>query len=196
MSFLEKKPLILASKSPRRQELMEKLGLPFQIWTADTDESIEPCPPEEMVCSLAQRKAGAVAALCKEDALVLGVDTIVVHRGEVFGKPENVEDAQRMLSRLQGDGHQVYTGVYLLDTGGGHGLGHAELTQVFVDEMSAEEIDSYIATGEPMDKAGAYGIQGRFAPYIKRIEGCYYSVMGLPLSALRKMLISMAVVGE
>lgn len=193
MIFLENTELILASKSPRRHELMEKLGHPFRILTADTDESICPCPPERMVSELAKRKAEAVAQMCGTNAWVLGIDTIVVHRGEVFGKPKDAQDARRMLDCLQGDVHEVYTGMHLIDNGTGHTASYVELTKVFVDPISNEEIDAYISTEEPMDKAGAYGIQGMFAAYIARIEGCYYSVMGLPISALRKMLEKMEV---
>lgn len=181
-------PILLASQSPRRKQLLEQLGIPFTVQASAADESIGDCPPEEMVGELAARKARDVAAMVGGPAWVLGVDTVVVHREEVFGKPRDREDARRMLEALRGGDHQVYTGLCLYNVENGESLAHVECSRVFVDEMTAGEVEAYIDSGEPMDKAGAYGIQGRFAAYINRVEGCYYAVMGLPLSALRKVL--------
>lgn len=195
------KHIILGSASPRRRELLSQIGIKFEVRVSGGEEIYHSTVPAEIVKELALRKAENVAAKLEEETggtgrkpentLVLGADTIVVLEGTVLGKPGNEEDAFGMLRRLQGKSHEVYTGVAAVDfdsCGRKRVLNHAVGTKVFVCAMSEEEIRSYIATGEPMDKAGAYGIQGRFAPYIERIEGDYYNVVGLPLSYVYQVL--------
>lgn len=194
------KQIILASASPRRKELLEQIGMEFEIVVSNGKEEYKSTVPEEIVKELALMKAEH-AAMDLEHAerrlrnlVIIGADTIVVRDGEILGKPEDTEHAFRMLKNLQGREHQVYTGVALLEYEGGgekHVVSHAEETKVFVHAMEDEEIRRYISTGEPMDKAGAYGIQGRFAAYIDRIEGDYYNVVGLPAAYLYQQLKQM-----
>lgn len=192
-----KKRIILGSGSPRRKELLEQIGVEFEIRTSDKDEVYESTVPTEIVQELALMKAGNVAMELEEqegnvaDTIVIGADTVVVHENKILGKPADEEDAFRMLKSLSGDTHQVYTGVALLvygEDGEVKEICHAEKTEVFVHEMSDREIKNYIASGEPMDKAGAYGIQGKFAAYIDKIEGDYYNVVGLPVAYVYQQL--------
>lgn len=190
------KQIILASASPRRKELLEQIGMEFEIAVSNGEETYKSTVPAEIVKELAQRKAENVALELENrgNLVVIGADTIVVRDGEILGKPENEEHAFRMLQSLQGRKHQVYTGVALLiyeENGESRIVSHAEETEVFVHAMKEEEIRRYISTGEPMDKAGAYGIQGRFAAYIDRIEGDYYNVVGLPVAYLYQQLKEM-----
>lgn len=174
--------LVLASGSPRRKELLGSLGLSFDIQVSDADESFVPgTDPVEIVQDLAYRKAMAVANTLT-NGLVLGADTIVVHEGQILGKPVDEADAKRMLSLLSGNVHTVYTGIALVEAGGGREVRDVRGTEVVMKPLTQEQIDSYVATGEPMDKAGAYGIQGLAAPFITEIHGDYYSVVGLPIS--------------
>lgn len=202
------KRIILGSASPRRRELLQQIGLEFEVVSGSGEELYTSTVPEEIVKELALAKAENVAAdLVRRDEtqhsvtdtaehglrnlVILGADTIVVRDGEILGKPKDEEDAFRMLQSLQGRAHQVYTGVAVLDyseSGEKRVLSHAEETKVVVHRMEAGEIRAYIATGEPMDKAGAYGIQGRFAAYIDRIEGDYYNVVGLPVAYVYQLL--------
>ena len=179
--------LLLASQSPRRREYLSRLQIPFAVIDVEVDETIEQdIPPEQLVRILAGRKALA-ASQKAPGALCLGADTIVVLDGRIFGKPKDGAEAFAMLTALSGRVHQVYTGLCLaMDAS--LLQAEAEVTNVSVGPMSEAEIMGYIATGEPMDKAGANGIQGLFAPYVKRIEGCYYNVVGLPLAKLHGML--------
>ncbi len=176
------KTLILASGSPRRKELLSQIGLSFQVLTYPTDETIGIMPPEDAVMELAGRKAAAVLAhrQIPSDAFILGADTIVYHNGQILGKPSDEADAFRMLKSLSGDTHQVYTGVAILKGQTRHIF--CECTEVSVCPMSDDEIRCYIATGDCMDKAGSYGIQGPFAAYISGIRGDYNNVVGLPVS--------------
>lgn len=188
-----KKRLILASGSPRRRELLEKLGWEFEVTVSGGEERYTSLKPAEIVQELALSKAADVAAGLSDrrNTVVIGADTIVALDGRILGKPSDEEQAFRMLSALEGRSHEVYTGTAVLDFDGNgirNDILHAEETKVFVHAMSEEEIRSYIATGEPMDKAGAYGIQGKFAAYIDRIEGDYYNVVGLPVSYLYHQL--------
>jgi septum formation protein len=188
--------LVLATSSPRRQELVASLdlSLPVRILSTDADETIEPIwTPAEVVERLAQRKAeAAVERLRAEESdqssLVVGADTIVVLDGEVLGKPVDQQDAMAMLTRLQGRCHDVYTGVACIHSPNGSTLVKHRRTQVWMKPLSKERIERYVATGEPMDKAGSYGIQGLGATNVDRIEGCYFNVVGLPLSLLSDML--------
>ena len=191
------KRIILGSASPRRRELLEQIGITFEIVTSGKDEVYNSTIPAEIVKELAQMKAENVSeeVLEKEgrlcDVVVIGADTIVVRDGEILGKPADEEDAFHMLKSLQGRAHQVYTGVAILDfdeNGVKNVTSHAERTEVFMCAMPDAEIEKYIASGEPMDKAGAYGIQGRFAAFIERIEGDYFNVVGFPLAYVYSQL--------
>ena len=181
--------LILASASPRRSELLRHTGVPFRVVVADIDET--PLPGEEPVpytLRLAQAKARAVLTL-HPHAAVLGADTTVIVDGELLGKPTDVADAARMLRLLRNRTHQVTTGAALLLRDGK--LTHAETTQVTMGHLTDAEIAAYIATGEPMDKAGAYGLQGTAQRWVTRIEGEYSNVVGLPVSRVYAMLRQM-----
>lgn len=179
------KYLILASGSPRRRELMSQVGLDFTVVTSDADENIKEMEPEDYVRELSSIKAQSVLEQYadKDDSvIVIGADTIVYHKGEILTKPKDEEDAFRILKSLEGQIHQVYTGVTICSTH--KNVSFYEKTDVWVYDMTDEEIRDYISTGEPMDKAGAYGIQGKFAAYIKGIEGEYNNVVGLPVARL------------
>lgn len=195
-----KKRIILSSASPRRRELLSQIGVEFEVLVSDGEENYTSTDPAEIVKELALAKAENVAAVVEsiENTLLIGADTIVVLDGEILGKPKNEEDAFRMLKHLQGRDHQVYTGTALLahdEKGEKTVISHAEQTEVFVHAMEDAEIRRYIATGEPMDKAGGYGIQGGFAAYIDRIEGDYYNVVGLPVAYLYQQLKMLGSIG-
>ncbi|ADM71470.1 Septum formation protein Maf [Paenibacillus polymyxa E681] len=184
--------IILASTSPRRKELLAFLRLPFEVVPSHADESTpESWTPQQIVETLAARKAEAVvntATQPKEAGLVIGSDTIVVLDGSVLGKPADHADAVRMLTALQGRTHRVYTGVACIHTGTGEMLVRHRQTEVTMKPLSQEQIVAYVNTGEPSDKAGAYGIQGMGATLVESIQGCYFNVVGLPLSLLSDML--------
>ena len=180
--------IILASGSPRRRELLERMGVrDFTVITSDADETLEEgLPPAEQVERLSRLKADAVAAETEADALIIAADTVVALEGTILGKPADEEEAFRMLSVLSGARHQVYTGVTVRQ--GDKVLTRHEVTSVDFRPLEAEEVELYIATGECMDKAGAYGIQGYGALLIEGIIGDYYNVMGLPVACLAQML--------
>ena len=179
--------LILASASPRRRELLAHLGLPFTIEAADVDETPRPDEdPTTYTRRLAQEKAEAIAQRYP-DSNILAADTTVVLDALILGKPRDPEDARRMLQLLQGRTHQVITGVALYSNS--QITVEAEQTAVSFNQMNLETIEAYIATGEPLDKAGAYGIQGIAAQFIPRIEGDYSNVVGLPLARVRQLLL-------
>jgi septum formation protein len=194
--------LVLASASPRRRELLTQAGFSFQVYPAHINEDLLPREePSAYVTRLAREKAQAVfreltapEALWEDEELkgrpltVLGADTTVTIDGHILGKPDDEADAARMLRLLSGRSHRVITGVALVTRETVRVA--AEVTQVSFLPLSGEEIASYIATGEPMDKAGAYAIQGRAARWIPRIEGCYFNVVGLPLALLSTLLSS------
>lgn len=186
--------LILASASPRRAEILRNAGIAFEVHPAHIDESRRPGEaPSDYVRRLALEKARAVADANRaqgREAVILGADTIVVAGGEIFGKPASVEDARRMLHRLQGTTHEVRTGIALIRSKDGAESVAEEATRVTFASMSASEIDEYVATAEPMDKAGAYAIQGLAGRYITRIEGDYFNVVGLPLAKVWELLRS------
>ena len=179
--------IVLASGSPRRRELMHQMGIDdFEILPARGEENApEGLTPAQLVEQLALQKAREVAAL-RPDCAVIGADTVVALGDEVLGKPESEARAKEMLRALSGRHHQVYTGVAVL--AGGEEYTHVECTEVEFRALADEEIDAYVATGEPMDKAGAYGIQGRACTLIRGIRGDYYNVVGLPVCALHEML--------
>ena len=177
--------LILASQSPRRRELLGLTGLDFIIRAADIDETMdETKPPEEEVARVSRLKALAVAR--EPDDVDIAAETIVVCEGKVLGKPRDEADAFRMLSLLSGRNHQVMTGMTVLQ--GDEIVTHTEVTRLRFRNLLPGEIRAYIASGEPMDKAGAYGIQGGAALFCTRMEGDYYNVMGLPVCALSVIL--------
>lgn len=186
--FTQKCPLILASGSPRRKEILDTMGLEFSVDISDADESFAGTP-EEMVLELSRRKAQAVAPR-HSGAMILAADTLVFG-DEVLGKPHSAEEAKRMLAGLSGHWHSVYTGVTMIDTRSGKTLSRADVTRVHFVALTAQDIDAYVATGEPLDKAGAYGIQGRGGMFIDRIEGSYSNVVGLPMALVRSMLLEL-----
>ena len=183
--------LILASKSPRRRQILGEMGYTFEVLVAECDESYaHTLSPREGVELLAQRKGAAVAdayGLTQDvNSVILSSDTLVDLDGVALGKPVDEEDAFRMLRSLSGNTHSVFTGVAVL---GSEGLDlRSEESRVTFREMSDEEIRGYIATGEPMDKAGAYGVQGRGAVFVEHLDGDFFNVMGLPLCTLAQML--------
>lgn len=165
------------------------MGMEFEVIPAKGEEVITKLLPWEVVKELSFQKAKEIADSQTEECIVIGSDTIVAKGEQIMGKPKDAEDAFRMLSEIAGDCHQVYTGVTILRTGEhGKTINFAEKTEVHVYPMSAEEIRAYIATGDPFDKAGAYGIQGDFAIHIKGIEGDYYNVVGLPIGRVYQEL--------
>ncbi|MDE6663933.1 MAG: Maf family protein [Lachnospiraceae bacterium] len=180
--------IILASASPRRKELLKQIGMSFKTMPSIKEEKITKNTPEEIVEELSYQKAvdicGQLGDSMKEDFVVIGADTIVSIWGEIMGKPADKEDACEMLSKLQGKSHQVYTGVTLAwkykDTPAMFHTFH-ECSDVTVYPMTEEEIRSYVNSGEPMDKAGAYAVQGKFAAYIQGICGDYNNIVGLPV---------------
>ena len=181
------RPVVLASGSPRRRELLGQMGIEdFEVLPAQGEETApEGLAPDALVARLALQKAREVAAL-RPEATVIGADTVVALDGQVLGKPSDEEEAREMLSALSGRRHQVYTGMTVLS--GGQAFTHVECTQVEFRPLTAEEIAAYVATGESMDKAGAYGIQGRACVFIRGIQGDYYNVVGLPVCALHELL--------
>ena len=186
-STLKVPRLILASASPRRASLLSQIGLTFEVCPSDVVE-----PPlsvysnksaSEITRELALIKAKAVAQ-DHNDGVIIGADTLVSLDGELLGKPSDDADALTMLTHLSGSCHEVVTGVALIDAATGRDNVWSETTQVYFRELSRTEITAYIASGEASDKAGAYGIQGRGAAFVRRIEGCYFNVVGLPLASL------------
>lgn len=181
--------LILASASPRRKELLEKIGLPFTVQPAMGEERITQKSPAAVVMELSRQKAEEIAAAQTEDCIIIGADTVVARGEKIMGKPKDAADAKRMLRSIADDCHQVYTGVTLIRTGAyPQSVTFQEKTDVFLYPISDAELDAYIASGDPMDKAGAYGIQGDFAIYVKRIVGDYYNVVGLPIGRVYQEL--------
>jgi len=178
------KKIVLASQSPRRKELLARIVPEFTVIVTQADENIsDSLPPEEYVMQLACRKARA--AECSS-SLVIGSDTVVVCNGQILGKPRDEQDAYEMLKVMSGRSHFVYTGVAVID--GEREIVDFEKTEVVFDSLSDETIRKYIATGEPMDKAGSYGIQGIGSVLVSEIHGDYSNVVGLPLFKLSKML--------
>lgn len=197
---MNNKKIILASGSPRRKELLSQIGLSFTVRVSEADEHTEETKPEKLVCILSERKALAVwdelTEEEKKESILIGADTVVAVDDRILGKPADETEAFRMIELLQGRSHQVYTGVTIFRQGGQQPLEEGtgtcsiqkkqffEKTDVLVYPMSEEEITAYVKTGEPLDKAGAYGIQGSFAAYIQGINGDYSNVVGLPVGRL------------
>ena len=197
---MNNKKIILASGSPRRKELLAQIGLSFTVRVSEADEHTEETKPEKLVCILSERKVLAVwdelTEEEKKESILIGADTVVAVDDRILGKPADETEAFQMIKLLQGRSHQVYTGVTILRQGGLQPLEEGtstcsiqkkqffEKTDVMVYPMSEEEITAYVKTGEPLDKAGAYGIQGSFAAYIQGINGDYSNVVGLPVGRL------------
>ena len=181
--------VILASQSPRRKELLGLFHIPFIIRVSDADETMDPnAPAAQQVAQVSRRKAEAVSR--EPDDVVIAADTIVVCNGEILGKPRDAADASRMLHMLSGRDHQVMTGMTVLR--GDRCLVCTEITDIHFRPLSQKEILRYIATGEPMDKAGSYGIQGGAALFAEKMVGDYYNVMGLPVCRLGQLLREIA----
>jgi nucleoside triphosphate pyrophosphatase len=183
--------LILASASPRRAEILRDAGIAFQTLPVHVDETPRAGESAQAMCTrLAQEKAqAALKRLPKSgEVIVVAADTTVEVDGDILGKPASAEDARRMLQRLSGKTHRVLTALALVRLPDGAERSDLESTEVRFAPLSAQEIDAYVATGEPMDKAGAYGIQGRAGVFIERVDGCYFNVVGLPLARLYRNL--------
>ena len=189
---MQNKKIILASASPRRRELLTQAGYEFEIQVSHKEETYTSATPDEIVKELALLKAKDIAE--QNDAknmIVIGADTVVAHKGAILGKPQSKDDAYEMIKGFQGDKHQVYTGVAILDydiDGKETIVNHAVKTDVYVNPMTDEEIWNYIQSDNVMDKAGSYGIQSGFAVHIEKIEGDYFNVVGLPVSYIYQML--------
>ena len=188
----EKLPLILASSSPRRAELLQAAGISFRVQAANVDEAVQTGERSiDYVIRLAREKASVVAELCQESAVVLGADTIVVIENELIGKPADEDDARRMLRMLSGKWHEVLTGVALIAPR--EARTDAATTRVKFAPLSDDEIEWYVESGEPSDKAGAYAIQGLASRFVERIEGSYSNVVGLPVETVWRLLKEMGI---
>lgn len=177
--------IILASGSPRRKEILEQAGVNFKIIPSQKEEITSATEPQEIVEDLACLKAEDVEKQASVNSIVIGADTIVCNKGIILGKPKDEAEAVEMLLNLQGHKHMVYTGVCLIVKNADGSINvkkFVEATQVKISEITEEEIKKYCLTGEPLDKAGAYAIQGKFAKYVEGIEGDYYNVVGFPLA--------------
>lgn len=182
--------VILASKSPRRVEILEKIVKEFEVVQSNFDENTIDFKGdiEKYVKDLSRNKAIEVSKRLNEPSIVIAADTVVFQNGKVLEKPKNEEDAFSMLSSLSGNTHKVYSGICLINTYDDTVVTDCDCTEVRFSELNPRQIRNYINSGEPMDKAGAYGIQGLGGAFVERIEGCYYNVMGLPLNKLYKAL--------
>lgn len=181
-------PIILASNSPRRKDLLRQIGLDFSADPADVDERILPGESPEVYAVRVALDKARIAAARTGTGIVIAADTIVVLDDEILGKPADAADAERMLMMLSGKVHCVITGLAVMDAASGKSLSRTSITRVWFRSLAPSEIISYVATGEPLDKAGAYGIQERGALLVDRIDGCYFNVVGLPLSLLGELL--------
>jgi septum formation protein len=189
MKVLSLNMIILASASPRRRQLLELLHIPFSVIESQVDETYDDQQiPEEIVKELALRKANHVANKLDVARLVIGADTIVVLGQQILGKPKNRKHAVEILTALQGTEHYVYTGVAIVDGINGRCLVRVSKTLVRMRKLTQQQIERYVDSGEPMDKAGAYAIQGYGSVFVESIEGCYFNVVGLPLSMLTEMM--------
>ena len=180
------KHIILASASPRRKEILELADLKFDVMPSDAQEITTKTAPNEVVMELASIKAKDIYKKSEKQSMIVGADTVVAYQGQILGKPTDEADAKRMLTMLSGQTHEVYTGVCVIEDGKTKTF--YEETKVTFYEISDEQIDRYIKTGEPMDKAGSYGIQGKAAVFIKGIEGDYYNVVGFPIARFLQVI--------
>lgn len=185
-------PIVLASQSPRRKALLELIGIHPTVVPSHVEEHTEETAPDAVVKDLSRQKAFAVAEKYKDDpALIIGADTIVWFEDHILGKPKDADEAVRMITAYAGHTHEVFTGVTLIRTGNApKHITFCDRSSVEVYPMSQQEIRDYVATGEPFDKAGGYGIQGPFACYVKAIHGDYHNVVGLPIGRLWQVLKS------
>jgi septum formation protein len=190
----QKRVIVLASASPRRKELLEKIGLKIQVDISDFPEKMSrDLPPEGLVKFNSIGKAGLVASKYA-DAIIIAADTIGVLDNHLIGKPQNAEEAVKTLQNLSGKTHRVITGLTVIDTASGKMITRTIETQVHIKELTLQEIQSYVQSGEPLDKAGAYAIQGLGALMVEKITGDYYNVVGLPLNALSDSLKELGVI--
>ncbi|MBE6770464.1 MAG: septum formation protein Maf [Ruminococcaceae bacterium] len=179
--------IVLASKSPRRKEILENLGLTFEIITSNEEEKTAETEADKIAMALSEIKAKSVAkAVNDKSALIIGCDTIVVKKDKILGKPKTKSEAEEMLTLLSDTEHAVISGLTLVL--GDRVLSRCEKTQVFFDKIGKSEMESYIATGDPFDKAGGYGIQGPASRFIKGINGCYFNVVGFPTHLFYEMI--------
>jgi nucleoside triphosphate pyrophosphatase len=180
--------IVLASASPRRKEILALTGLEFRVDAGDYEETMDlPMEPHELARFLSREKADAVA-LKYRNALIIAADTFLLFEGGLLGKPRDERDAGRMLARLNGRSHSVITGFTVLDTANKKSVSDSVETKVYFRRLTSKEISSYVKSGEPLDKAGSYGIQGLGALLVEKIEGDYFNVMGLPIGALAQTL--------
>ncbi|NLK99275.1 MAG: septum formation protein Maf [Clostridiales bacterium] len=194
--------IVLASESPRRKEILEQMGIPYTSMPANVKENAMDCEPSDMVKALARLKARDVAEriqTCSKDLIIIGADTLVFHNGKALGKPKDRQDAIEMLKSLSDDCHEVYTGVCIIirrykqehiDIITDEEIAFSVSTQVQVQPLTMEQIEDYVDSGEPLDKAGAYAIQGEFGIYIKEIHGDYYNVVGFPIAQIHQKLLA------
>ncbi|TDT61194.1 Maf family protein [Fonticella tunisiensis] len=182
------KRLILASSSPRRIEILKNLGLEFEVIPSNFEESLVDDQPQRLVCKLAESKAKDVISKAPSDSIIIAADTVVVKDKRIFGKPKSQNEAYEMLRELSGSSHKVVTGICIVDNINELEVADYEETTVYFKELSDDEIWNYIKTGEPIDKAGAYGIQSLGGLFVKKIDGCYFNVMGLPVYKLYTMM--------
>ena len=184
--------IVLASASPRRKQLLEELNINFEVHKSNADEIMDSqMHPSKLVMENAYRKASDIAKkFKKQDCVTIGSDTVVVFDSKVMGKPESKEDAFKMLSNLSNTTHQVYSGISIVDCLNDNYIIEYAVTDVTMWDFNEEIIRNYISTGEPLDKAGSYGIQGKGRLLVKSINGCYFNVVGLPITLLAKSLIN------
>lgn len=185
--------IILASSSPRRMEILKSLGIDFEIMPSNFEEKIIDLHPENLVCEFSKNKAIDVSQRVDNNKIIIAADTLVYKDDKVLGKPKTKDEACKMLEYLSGNSHFVVTGVCIIDTFNSKIYQDFQKTKVYFKKLSKNEILSYVNTGEPMDKAGAYGIQGLGSIFVEKIEGCYFNVVGLPINMLYNMLINMGV---
>jgi len=182
------KTIILASASPRRKELLEKIGLRFEVEPSNYEEDMHSgLEPHEFAQKISLEKAKAVASK-HENAIVIAADTFIVFGGQILGKPHTEKEARKMLEAISGESHSVITGFSIIDTGKNKTLSKSVETKIYIRKLTSAEIDAYVKSKEPLDKAGAYAIQGLGAVFVEKIEGDYFNVIGLPLSALTEAL--------
>ena len=182
------KTIILASASPRRKELLEKIGLTFKVEPSNYEEQVHSgLEPHEFAQKIALEKARTVASKHK-DGIVIAADTFIVFGGQILGKPHTKNEARKMLETINGKSHSVITGFSIIDTSKNKTLSKSVETKIYIRKLTPAEIDAYVKSEEPLDKAGAYAIQGLGAVFVEKIEGDYFNVIGLPLSALTEAL--------
>ena len=182
------KKIILASASPRRREILKLTGLKFSVCAGSYEEDLDlPLRPRELARHLSSKKAEAVAKKYR-NAIVIAADTFIVFKDRLLGKPRNEKDAEKMLTMLNGKSHSVITGFTIIDTGDNKTLSRSVSTMVYFKKLSREDIRAYVRTKEPLDKAGAYAVQGLGAVFVEKINGDFFNVMGLPLCVLSESL--------